>query len=209
MAATRYQAFVAAILLLMASLSTWLWIRSARLEARAAEIEMQRNDLVSSLEKGSHIPQVETANLPRIETPHQQSVEPPHVVNPALSVNAVPATQQSSQRRTGETNALPPERMAALLDGRELFNPGAIEESTIPVTEQTPLQIGQPLQVTWGGSWYAGKVVGFAEDGGVHVRYFGWAPSWDEIVPRAELRLDPQAFERAINASLPRLGAVQ
>ncbi len=95
--------------------------------------------------------------------------------------------------------ALTPERRAAMLEGREKFNPGPIEESDVPVTEDTILQAGQPLQVKYFESWYAAEVVGFENDGMIHIRYFGWADHWDEIVPRPDLRLDPQARERAVD----------
>jgi hypothetical protein len=95
--------------------------------------------------------------------------------------------------------ALTAERKQALLQGREYFNPGPVEESAVPVHENTPLKPGQALQVNYGNSWYAGEVVGFESDGGIHVRYFGWGPSWDEIVPRSDLRLDEHAWERAVD----------
>ena len=37
-----------------------------------------------------------------------------------------------------------------------------------------------------------------AEDGGIHVRYFGWDSHWAEVVPRSDLRIDPQAKEKAV-----------
>lgn len=147
----------------------------------------------------------------RVGTPHPETIDSRGSPEQRLPENVrdhrtfVP--QHLSGAESGKTTSLTSERRTALLEGRELFNPGAIEESKLLVTEQTSLRVGQPLQVTWGGSWYAGQIIGFAEDGGVHIRYFGWAPSWDEIVPRAELRLDPLALERAINASLPLLNA--
>jgi hypothetical protein len=99
--------------------------------------------------------------------------------------------------------AVPPpvltaERKQALLEGREQFKPGPIEESALPVEENTPLQPGLALQVKYGNGWYAGEVIGFESDGGIHVRYFGWGEFWDEIVPRSDLRLDPHARERAV-----------
>lgn len=110
--------------------------------------------------------------------------------------------KQLADARNARTAEPPPaltaERRQALMDGRELFNPGPIEESTLPVTAQTALRSGQALQVKYFDTWYAAEVVGFESDGGIHIRYFGWGPSWDEIVPREDLRLDPQARERAV-----------
>jgi hypothetical protein len=99
----------------------------------------------------------------------------------------------------GPPPALTPERRKALLEGGESFNPGPIEESTLPVTDKTVLTKGQALQINYSNTWYAGEVIGFESDGGVHVRYFGWSNSWDEVVPRSDLRLDPQAREHAVD----------
>lgn len=115
------------------------------------------------------------------------------------------ASQSASQP---QANPLTPERRKALLEGRETFNPGPIEVSSIPVTDQTVLTKGQALQIAYVGSWYAGEVIGFEKDGGVHVRYFGWDASWDEVVPRSDLRLDPKARERAVETYESRI-AVQ
>ena len=110
--------------------------------------------------------------------------------------------QQLAEERKAEAVTanppLTPERRKALLEGREIFNPGAIEESKVPVTDQTPLRPGQALQVSYAGTWYAAEVVGIEGDGGIHIKYFGWGSNWDEIVPRSDLRLDPQARERAV-----------
>lgn len=110
--------------------------------------------------------------------------------------------RQLADARRARAAELPPaltsERRRTLMEGRELFNPGPIDESTVPVTAQTLLQPGQALQVKYGETWYTAEVVGFESDGGIHIRYFGWGPSWDEIVPREDLRVDPQARERAV-----------
>jgi hypothetical protein len=114
---------------------------------------------------------------------------------PAPPADARVTSQSANQP---QANPLTPERRKALLEGRETFNPGPIEVSSIPVTDQTVLTKGQALQIAYAGSWYAGEVIGFEKDGGVHVRYFGWDASWDEVVPRSDLRLDPKARERAV-----------
>jgi len=93
---------------------------------------------------------------------------------------------------------LSPQRRQVLLEGREFFNPGPIEPSPYPVGPNAVLQTGQALQINYNGTWYAGEVVGMAEDGGIHVRYFGWDSHWDEVVPRSDLRIDPQAKEKAV-----------
>ena len=108
----------------------------------------------------------------------------------------------------GPPPVLTPERRKALLAGTESFNPGPIAESTQPVTDKTVLTKGQALQINYSSTWYAGEVIGFESDGGVHVRYFGWSQSWDEVVPRSDLRLDPQAREHAVDQYGAQSGAV-
>lgn len=78
------------------------------------------------------------------------------------------------------------------------FKPGSISSSGIPVTEETPLEIGQDLQMKWGTTWWAATVVGFEPDGGIRMHYFGWDSSHDEIVPRSDLQLDTGVREKAI-----------
>lgn len=78
------------------------------------------------------------------------------------------------------------------------FNPGSIPSSGIPVTEETPLKIGQDLQMKWGTTWWAATVVGFEPDGGIRMHYFGWDSSFDEILPRSDLQLDTGVREKAI-----------
>jgi hypothetical protein len=116
--------------------------------------------------------------------------------NPQSTTAPKPAAPQNPPPKAPVP--LSPQRRQVLLEGREFFNPGPIEPSPYPVSPNTVLQIGQALQVNYNGTWYAGEVVGMAEDGGIHVRYFGWDSHWDEVVPRSDLRIDPQAKEKAV-----------
>lgn len=81
------------------------------------------------------------------------------------------------------------------------FNPGRIESSETPVTEDTALTAGQDIQIKWNGTWWAGLITGIEPDGMVRVRYFGWGSYPEEIVPRSDLQWDPAARARALEAT--------
>jgi hypothetical protein len=75
-------------------------------------------------------------------------------------------------------------------------NPGPVETdplravlSTQTVTEHTPLKPGDPVQVEWGGSWWAGEVVELQDDGQVYIHFVGWDGTDDGPVPRSRLCL--------------------
>jgi hypothetical protein len=99
-----------------------------------------------------------------------------------------------------------PKDASRLLTGTVQFNPGSIASSNIPVQPYTPLSVGQDLQVKYGNTWWAASIVGFEPDGRVRIHYFGWADSYDEVRPRTDLQLDPQARARAVNAAVARSG---
>lgn len=102
---------------------------------------------------------------------------------------------------------LTPEEAHRLLTDTVQFNPQAIPSSGVPVRADTPLEVGQDLQIKWGSTWWAGTIVGFESDGRVRVHYFGWANSHDELKTRAELQLDRDARVRALDLSFKREGA--
>ena len=79
-------------------------------------------------------------------------------------------------------------------------NPGAIESTGKAVSQKTPLRIGQILQVKWGNTWWAAKVVALKENGTVKITYVGWHKSSDEWVPRKRLQLDANAVKKAKRA---------
>jgi len=79
-------------------------------------------------------------------------------------------------------------------------NPGAIPSSGKPVTGGTPLKVGQVLQVKWGRTWWAARVVALKKNGSVRITYAGWAKSWDEWVERGRLQLDKDAVKKARRA---------
>ncbi len=83
-------------------------------------------------------------------------------------------------------------------DQRGRASPGSILSSGKSVSSKTPLKISDVLQVESGGSWWACKIVGLENDGQVKIHYIGWANSWDEIVPRNRLQLDPDAAKKAM-----------
>ena len=101
---------------------------------------------------------------------------------------------------------LPLEAANDLLTGTILFNPEPIPSSNTPVEPDTRLDPGQNLQVKFGGTWWAGTILGFEPDGRVRIHYFGWADSWDEPKPRAELQLDRAARVHALDSTYVREG---
>jgi hypothetical protein len=189
----------------LAGVSFWQWRTISDLEERVHEAESNAAKHLNSPVPVRTAPASAPRDTGRSETagpvggtakksPAKGSGAAPKTALPAPSPEIPGTTPAINQQE-----ALTPERKLALLQGRETFNPGPIDESSLPVTEKTPLSKGQALQISYAGTWYAGEVIGFEKDGGVHVRYFGWESSWDEIVPRSDLRLDPQAREHAVD----------
>ncbi|MGI9244327.1 MAG: hypothetical protein ACR2RV_26245, partial [Verrucomicrobiales bacterium] len=81
----------------------------------------------------------------------------------------------------------------AAADGGIIFKPGSIESTGVPVSDSTSLDVGQCLQVKWGEKWWAAEVISLEDDGWVGIHYVGWTETHDEIVPRSDLQLDPEA----------------
>src|ERR1051326_75544 len=48
--------------------------------------------------------------------------------------------------------------------------------------QSATLQIGEQVQVEWGGAWYPAQVLGHTADGGVRIHYVGYDESSDETV---------------------------
>lgn len=69
---------------------------------------------------------------------------------------------------------------------------GRVSPSGIPVTANTALCVGQRLRVESGGNWWAGEVLELKPDGNVKIHYVGWDSTWDEVVPRTRLQLEPE-----------------
>ena len=67
-------------------------------------------------------------------------------------------------------------------------NPGPITPTGKAVTADTPLKVGDRVEVEWSGSWYAGEILELKADGKVKIHYTGWASSYDEAVVRTRLR---------------------
>ncbi|MES2597651.1 MAG: hypothetical protein V4662_20060 [Verrucomicrobiota bacterium] len=93
------------------------------------------------------------------------------------------------------------EQFSELMTGAVEFNPGAISSSERPVTANTPLRVGQEVQLKWNSTWWAATITGFESDGTVRVSYFGWNRSYDEAVPRTDLQLDTNTREKAIQSA--------
>lgn len=90
------------------------------------------------------------------------------------------------------------QQFGELMTGAVEFNPGPIVSSDRPVTDSTPLRIGQEVQLKWGSTWWAATITGFEPDGTVRTSYFGWNRNHDEAVPRSDLQLDTNTREKAI-----------
>jgi hypothetical protein len=118
-----------------------------------------------------------------------------------------PQTRESAPAEVGfplHGGPLLPEEAHRLLSGTINFNPVAIPSSNVAIEPDTPLELGQDLQVKYGGTWWAGTILGFEPDGRVRIHYFGWAASWDEAKSRAELQLDSAARVRALDSTYVR-----
>jgi len=80
--------------------------------------------------------------------------------------------------------------------------PGPIASTGVPVTDDTRLDVGQVLQVKYGNTWWACKILLVLDGGRVCIHYLGWQSQFDEIVPRARLQLDPDAIAKARSVRL-------
>lgn len=68
---------------------------------------------------------------------------------------------------------------------------GAIQGNGTAVTAQTPLAVGNIVQVLWNGVHYQAQVLALNGDGTVRVHYVGWSNNWDENVARDRLKVGP------------------
>lgn len=59
------------------------------------------------------------------------------------------------------------------------------------VTDSTPLQIGMLLIVESTGSLYPVEVLELDKSGQVKIHYVDWSDTWDELVPRSRLWVEP------------------
>jgi hypothetical protein len=74
--------------------------------------------------------------------------------------------------------------------------PGSVPSSGLLVTDNTPLSVGQIVQVQWGGGWYPADILAAEADGRFRVHYRGWSDQSDESVPRARIQLAHPESER-------------
>jgi sRNA-binding protein len=196
------------LFVILVSVILWQWMKIATLEEQIEDVtaELQRRQTAPHGGRpvsgaSTTAPPANTVNPPAVATPKRTDTTPAReAANDAkrAAFEKQLAAYRAAQAAAAATPVLTPERRQSLLEGREIFSPGPIEESKVPVTDQTPLVPGQALQVSYAGTWYAAEVMGIESDGGIHIRYFGWGSHWDEVVPRSDLRLDPQARERAV-----------
>lgn len=79
-------------------------------------------------------------------------------------------------------------------------NPGTIPSTDRPVAVDSPLRVGQVLQVKWGNGWWGARVLRLLPDGRVGIRYLGWDPSQDVVVARSLLQFDDDAEAKSKQA---------
>jgi hypothetical protein len=121
-------------------------------------------------------------------------------------------SSQSSESDSEESrfpphgSPLSPEEAHRLLSGTVIFNPKSIPSSDRAIEPDTPLEVGQDLQVKYGGTWWSGTILAFEPDGRVRIHYYGWADSWDEPKTRAELQWDVDARVHALDSTYVREG---
>ncbi len=65
-----------------------------------------------------------------------------------------------------------------------------VEPSGIPVEPETPLYVGDPVLVNWGGSWWRAQIIDLEPHGRVRIHYVGWEEAFDASVARDELQMD-------------------
>lgn len=70
---------------------------------------------------------------------------------------------------------------------------GAIVDQGTQVTAETPLAVGNIVQVLWNGVRYQGQVLALNPDGTVRVHFVGWSNNWDDDLPRDRLKIGPIA----------------
>ena len=131
--------------------------------------------------------------------------------SPGPRRGALPSPQSSESGREESRfpphgSPLPPEEAHRLLSGTVIFNPKSIPSSDRAIEPDTPLEVGQDLQVKYGGTWWAGTILAFEPDGRVRIHYYGWADSWDEPKTRSELQWDVDARVHALDSTYVREG---
>lgn len=70
---------------------------------------------------------------------------------------------------------------------------GAIQDSGTQVAADTPLAVGNMVQVLWNGVRYQAQVLALNADGTVRIHYVGWSNNWDENAVRDRLKVGPIA----------------
>jgi len=110
--------------------------------------------------------------------------------------------------QSNNSDGIDPEyRITSLLENMEftlseeniLFEPGRIASTGIAVANDTPLKVGETLQLQANGNEaWAADIISLEDDGWVGIHYVGYDSSWDEIVPRSSLQLDANARVKAI-----------
>lgn len=69
--------------------------------------------------------------------------------------------------------------------------------SATQVTAATPLRRGMRLQGEWAARIYPVEVVELLNNGTVKIHYVGWSDSYDEVVPRSRLWVEPDDLAKA------------
>jgi hypothetical protein len=64
-----------------------------------------------------------------------------------------------------------------------------VEPSGVPVTADTPLEVGSHVLSSWGGFWWRAEVIAVKKNT-VRVHYPGWDSTWDAEVRRKSLQVD-------------------
>jgi hypothetical protein len=73
---------------------------------------------------------------------------------------------------------------------------GPIASTGRTVNADTKLERNQVLQVEWGRTWWAARIMELLPGNQARIHYLGWDSGWDEVVPRSRLQLDDNAIEK-------------
>ena len=69
-----------------------------------------------------------------------------------------------------------------------------VEPSEIPVTSDTPLEVGSRVLSFSQGRWWRAVVIGLEGEDQVRIHFPGWDDKWDATVSRDELQVDLHGF---------------
>jgi hypothetical protein len=122
-------------------------------------------------------PAIMATEVPALVTADPSAAETPVFDGPPSGMRLTARAQRSPGSTDGKVN------------GINYDGPGAIPSSGRRIDPNTPLEVGQIVQVRDRAWWYAADVLRVNDDGTVRIHYRGWSDTADKDVPRSRIQL--------------------